>query len=121
MSLPVTTPPPLVGDGGGRGPFLASDVLARCGWGRRDVVHTLVAPDVLAVQHTNPIVTIPAGINRCRRIKLLRRFTVSIVSRDHGSPDRIESIDYLYLIHIYSLLAVVSFLFLIFLLLLLFV
>jgi hypothetical protein len=56
-----------------------------------DVVHTLVAPDVLAVQYTNPIVTIPAEINRCRRIKLLRRFTVSIVSRDRGSPDRVES------------------------------
>ncbi len=55
------------------------------------MVHTLVAPDVLAVQHTNPIVTIPAGINRCRRINLRRRFTVSIVSRDRGSPDRVES------------------------------
>ncbi len=29
-------------------------------------------------EHTNPIITIPAGINRYRRITLLRRFTVSL-------------------------------------------
>ena len=72
MSLPVIPPThPLGGTGG--------DVVlswqATCWLGADgdggDVVHTLVAPDVLAVQHTNPIVTVPAGANRCRRIKLL--------------------------------------------------
>jgi hypothetical protein len=38
-------------------------------------------PDILValvVQHPDPIVTIPAGINRCRRINLVRRITVSL-------------------------------------------
>ncbi len=40
----------------------------------------------LVVQHPKPLVTIPAGINRCRRIRLLRRPHCVVVSRDRETP-----------------------------------
>jgi hypothetical protein len=77
---PPRSPPPLGGgDGGGRAPFPASAVLARYGWGTVwDLFPSLVAPDVLAVQHSFANSYHPKRDKQVPSMKLPRRLTVSL-------------------------------------------
>jgi hypothetical protein len=89
---PRSPPPPSGGDGGGHGPLLASGVLARCGWGRSGTCsYALVAPDVLAVQHSNANRYHPSGDKQVSSDEATQPTRCVIVSRDRGSPDRVDS------------------------------
>jgi hypothetical protein len=91
-SAPGHPPTPPVGGGrGGRGPLLASDVLARCGWERSGTCsYALVAQDVLAVQHSNANRYHPSGDKQVSLDEATPPTCCVIVSRDRGSPDRVE-------------------------------
>jgi hypothetical protein len=60
--------------------------------GERGVAALPCLPDALVVRHPFTTVIIPAGINRCRQIKLLRRTTVPL---SHGPAEALTGLSLL--------------------------